>query len=157
MTPCSGIDFNVGVDTSSAQEGPRSKEMAGKNVSQDFRQRLLGASSMAAILAVGIAVGVACGPQLLMVDLQGVLHLFEQLSQVVRLIWIPRELSSLAIFPVVRLVHFRPVIGSPAVSCFINSSIRASTSGVFFYGGKVRLSKRASSWRRYASGSRRKR
>ncbi len=44
----------------------------------------------------------------------------------------PRELRISAIFCGVVLVHFVPVIGSPAASYFINSSISTITCGVFF-------------------------
>jgi len=51
----------------------------------------------------------------------------------------PRGWSSAAILAVVRRVHFRPLIGSPAVSCFMISSILEITSGVFFpwIGGRL--------------------
>src|ERR1700674_219410 len=45
----------------------------------------------------------------------------------------PTELSSAAILAVVLRVHLSPPIGSPAVSCFISSSMRAITAGVFFH------------------------
>ena len=45
---------------------------------------------------------------------------------------IPSAPSSAAILAVVRRVHFSPLSGSPAVSCFIRASRRARTSGVFF-------------------------
>ena len=48
------------------------------------------------------------------------------------LTWVPRDWSSVAILAVVRRVHFRPLIGSPAVSCFMIASILWNTSGVFF-------------------------
>ena len=46
----------------------------------------------------------------------------------------PRPRSSEEIFSVVRRVQRTPVMGSPATSCFINSSMAAITSGVFFRG-----------------------
>ncbi len=45
----------------------------------------------------------------------------------------PQRCSSAAILAVVRRVHFKPVMGSPAVSCCISDSIRAMISGVFFH------------------------
>jgi hypothetical protein len=45
----------------------------------------------------------------------------------------PRELRISAIFCGVVLIHFVPVMGSPAASYFSNSSISTITSGVFFY------------------------
>ena len=44
----------------------------------------------------------------------------------------PSLCSSAATLAVVRRVHFKPVTGSPAVSCAIRTSSRAMTSGVFF-------------------------
>lgn len=44
----------------------------------------------------------------------------------------PKAVSCSAILRVVRLLHFTPEIGSPAVSCRISSSIWEMTSGVFF-------------------------
>ena len=44
----------------------------------------------------------------------------------------PRLCSSAATLAVVRRVHFKPVTGSPAVSCAIRTSSRAMTPGVFF-------------------------
>ena len=43
-----------------------------------------------------------------------------------------KVVSCAAILRVVRWLHFTPVMGSPAVSCCISSSIREMTSGVFF-------------------------
>lgn len=48
------------------------------------------------------------------------------------LTFIPIELSSSAIFRAVFLVHFRPVIGSPAVSYSISLLIFSVTSDIFF-------------------------
>src|SRR3990170_4291657 len=45
---------------------------------------------------------------------------------------IPSRVNCLAIFCVVLLVHFNPVIGSPAVSCSNSFAIDWITSGVFF-------------------------
>jgi len=47
---------------------------------------------------------------------------------------IPAMRSSAAIFSVVLLVHFNPLIGSPAVSFFRRSEMRERISGVFFHG-----------------------
>ena len=49
-----------------------------------------------------------------------------------RLTSIPSLPSAPAIFFVVLRVHFRPPIGSPAVSYFISCLISAMISGVFF-------------------------
>ena len=45
----------------------------------------------------------------------------------------PREVRVSAIFRGVVLIHFVPVMGSPAASYFISSSISMITCGVFFY------------------------
>jgi len=44
----------------------------------------------------------------------------------------PAVPSSAAIFSVVRLVHFTPLTGSPAVSCSIRRPIASITSGTLF-------------------------
>jgi hypothetical protein len=57
---------------------------------------------------------------------------FKSLATVLELTWMPIEFNSAAILPVVFRVHFNPLIGSPAVSYFINRSISLMTFGVFF-------------------------
>ncbi len=72
----------------------------------------------------------------LMIDTQPEIQLLEEsahgVSTHLSLAVIPRLASALAIFFVVLRVHFRPPIGSPAVSYFISCLISAMTSGVFF-------------------------
>ena len=45
---------------------------------------------------------------------------------------LPKAVSSAAILHGVRPLHFTPVMGSPAVTCRISSSMREMTSSVFF-------------------------
>jgi len=58
---------------------------------------------------------------------------FSRWDTVLGLTSMPILRSSSAIFSVVRLLHFKPVIGSPAASCSSNFSMAEIISGVFFY------------------------
>jgi len=61
----------------------------------------------------------------------------------------PKSLSAMATLAVVRRDHFRPVMGSPAVSYSSRNSIRVTMSAFFFFHGLASAARAAGASRRH--------
>jgi len=79
-----------------------------------------------------VAIGTVIGREFLVIDAQGIAHLMRRRAPVLGLTKTRKSPSALAILSVVRRDHFRPVIGSPAVSYSSRNSISLTMSAVFF-------------------------
>ena len=79
-----------------------------------------------------VAIGTVVGGKVLVIDAQGIAPLMEEAGDGVGTDYDAEVPSALAILSVVRRDHFRPVMGSPAVSDSSRNSIRGFPRPFFF-------------------------
>jgi hypothetical protein len=80
-----------------------------------------------------VAIGTVVGGEVLMTEAKGIAHLMEEEGNGAGLTRSPKSLSPMAIL-VVRRDHFRPAMGSPALSYSSRNSIRVTMSAFFSRG-----------------------